>query len=131
MSSTHNSAQNGTHEKTDDVQRIENDIEQTRAQLADTVEALAYKADVPARAKEKAAHTAQVARERAGTSVHVARERAGTSVHVARERAQHAVHTAQRSAQEQPQRTKAIAAAAAGVTAALGSVWYLIRRRRH
>jgi hypothetical protein len=44
-----------------DVERIEHEIKQTRGELADTVEALAYKADVPARAKEKAAAAARAA----------------------------------------------------------------------
>jgi gas vesicle protein len=35
-----------------DSQQIRSDIDQTRAQMGDTVEALGYKADVPTRAKE-------------------------------------------------------------------------------
>jgi hypothetical protein len=37
----------------EDPGRIRQDIEQTRTQMGDTVEALGYKADVPGRAKEK------------------------------------------------------------------------------
>jgi hypothetical protein len=37
-----------------DATKIREDIQETRQKLGDTVEALAHKADVPARAKEKA-----------------------------------------------------------------------------
>lgn len=37
----------------DDREQLERQIEETRAELADTVEALAYKADVKARAQDR------------------------------------------------------------------------------
>ena len=125
-----------TDPKPESVERIEHDIERTREQLADTVEALAYKADVPARARERAtavkdratesaAHAAHAVRERADQATHVARERADQAARVARERADQAVH----AAQEAPPRTRAVAGVAAAV-AALGAVWLLVRRRR-
>jgi cobalamin biosynthesis Mg chelatase CobN len=128
------------------VEQIEHDIEQTRDQLADTVEALAYKADVPARARERATavkesaaekatvvrhrasetatHAAHVARERADQAANVAREQADHAAHVARRRADQAVHTAQ----EAPPRKRAAGVAAA--LAAVGAVWLIVRRRR-
>ena len=38
----------------DDIEQLQHQIDETREELADTVEALAAKADVKARAKEKA-----------------------------------------------------------------------------
>jgi ElaB/YqjD/DUF883 family membrane-anchored ribosome-binding protein len=40
----------------DDIQQLQHQIDETREELADTVEALAAKTDVKARAKEKAVH---------------------------------------------------------------------------
>jgi Protein of unknown function (DUF3618) len=45
-----------------DPDAIRQDIEQTRADMSDTVEAIGYKADVPARAKEKVAEKVDAAR---------------------------------------------------------------------
>jgi len=126
-----------TDPKPESVERIEHDIERTREQLADTVEALAYKADVPARARERAtavkdratesaAHAAHAVRERADQATHVARERADQAAHVARERADQAVH----AAQEAPPRTRALAGGVAAALVAVGAVWLLVRRRR-
>ena len=41
----------------EDPGQIRDEIERTRAQMGDTVEAIGYKADVPARAKEKVSET--------------------------------------------------------------------------
>ena len=131
-----------------DVERIEQEIEQTRGELADTVEALAYKADVPARARERAtavkeratesaAHAAHAARERADQATHVARERADQAAQVARERADQAAQVARQradqavhAAQEAPPRTRALAGGVAAALVAVGAVWLLVRRRR-
>jgi ElaB/YqjD/DUF883 family membrane-anchored ribosome-binding protein len=48
---------------------LRRDIEQTRAELGETVEALAAKADVKARAQEAAQEAADEARERVNTAV--------------------------------------------------------------
>jgi hypothetical protein len=45
-----------------DPDAIRQDIEQTRAEMTDTVEALGYKADMPSRAKEKVAEKVDAAR---------------------------------------------------------------------
>jgi hypothetical protein len=47
--------QTDTHTSTPSPDEIERDIEATREQLGDTVEALAYKTDVKARAKQQLA----------------------------------------------------------------------------
>ena len=109
-----------------DVERIEQEIEQTRGELADTVEALAYKADVPARARERATAVKERATESAAHAAHAARERADQAAQVARQRADQAVH----AAQEAPPRTRALAGGVAAALVAVGAVWLLVRRRR-
>ena len=128
----------GKPQQNESVQEIEQEIERTRGQLADTVEALAYKADVPTRAKEKATAVKERAAEKATHARHVAAEKATQAkdrasetathtAHVARQKADGAVHTAQ----ESPPRTRAaIGAGAAAFVAAVASVWYVVRRRR-
>lgn len=53
------SASNGAADRTPDVDELRNEIRQTRAELGETVQALAAKADVKARAKETAEQTKQ------------------------------------------------------------------------
>ncbi|MCE7010871.1 DUF3618 domain-containing protein [Kibdelosporangium philippinense] len=48
-----------------EVNDIRTDIERTRRELGDTAEALAYKANVPARSKEKAAEVLETAKTKA------------------------------------------------------------------
>jgi len=120
------------------VPQIEHDIEQTREQLAETVEALAYKADVPARAKERAtavkdraAEKAAVAKNRAAEKAAVAKNRAtetsSHTAHAARERADTAVQVAHDT---EPRTRATVAAGVAAFVAAIGAVWLLVRRRR-
>jgi ElaB/YqjD/DUF883 family membrane-anchored ribosome-binding protein len=49
-----------------DPEQLREDIEQTRRELGDTVEALAYKADVKARVKDKVEATKESAAEKLG-----------------------------------------------------------------
>jgi hypothetical protein len=56
------------------VDALRDEIRQTRAELGETVQALAAKADVKARVKESAAHTAAHVRETAGQAVVRARD---------------------------------------------------------
>jgi hypothetical protein len=135
--------------QSDSVREIEQEIERTRGELADTVEALAYKADVPARAREKATAVKERAAEKATVAKHVAAEKATVAKNAATEKAAHAknrasetaTHTAHvarqkadgavHSAQESPPRTKAaIGAGVAACAAAVASIWYVVRRRR-
>jgi hypothetical protein len=51
------------------VEALRAEIKQTRAELGETVQALAAKADVKARVKESAAHTAAQVKESAGHAV--------------------------------------------------------------
>jgi hypothetical protein len=68
-------------------EQIERQIEQTRAELADTVEALAYKADVKARTKEKAVEVTQRAKTAAAESTQRAKAAAAGSTQTAKEKA--------------------------------------------
>jgi Fe2+ transport system protein B len=80
----------GRREIPTDPAELRADIEKTRAELGDTVEALVHKADVPARAKakghemtEKAAETAQQAKAKAAeAAAHVGEKAAGTAQQV-------------------------------------------------
>src|SRR5919108_6408010 len=57
-----------------DPDAIRQDIEQTRADMSDTVEALGYKADVPSRAKEKVSEKVDAARARVSEATTRAKE---------------------------------------------------------
>ena len=65
-------------------EEIRQDIERTREQLGDTVEALAYKADVPARLKDKVHDTKETVQVKAEV-VTQHREQAGRNQHSGRE----------------------------------------------
>ena len=53
------SKENGSSEAKPDVQALRDEIKQTRADLGETVQALAAKADVKARAKDQVEQTKQ------------------------------------------------------------------------
>lgn len=104
----------------DDPAEIKADIEQTREQLADTVDALAGKLDVKAQARTKL-HEAQL---RASTSYQNARSSAPEPVQRALDSAQQAAQPVVAKAAEDKKRTAMIAG---GVLLVL----LLLRRRRH
>ena len=60
---THEHKRDGTERRDADPEQIQREIEQTREQLGDTVEALAAKTDVKARAQETAADLRQRAKD--------------------------------------------------------------------
>ena len=63
-----------------DPDAIRQDIEQTRAEMSDTVEAIGYKADVPARAREKVSEKVDAAKARVSQATSRAKEAvAGTT----------------------------------------------------
>lgn len=84
----------GEHRKPETADELKHDIEQTRAQLADTMDALAYKADIPARVKGKASETSQAVKERSREMTDDALEKLPPA---ARERAEHAVESVRRN----------------------------------
>ena len=123
---------------------LERDIEQTRAQLADTVEALAHKADVKAQVKEKSTELKEHAKEAVGHAKERTAELAGQAKDKTAELAGHAKTTAgsvghsvshaapdfsggPKQAAQRPQNQQIAAVAVAGFLAAL--VWFLRRRR--
>jgi hypothetical protein len=77
---------------------IERDIEHTRAELSETVQALADKADVPARVKEKVAATAESAQAAAQQVTHQVQETAQQVTHQVQETAQQVTHQVQEGA---------------------------------
>ena len=106
------------------IDDIQADIEHTRQELGETVEALSAKLDVKERTKEKVAETKDRVVDKAHTLQHAATDKAHTLQHAATDKA----HTLQHAATENPKRTVPvaslllIAALAAGIV-----VW---RRRR-
>jgi Protein of unknown function (DUF3618) len=63
-----------------DPDAIRQDIEQTRAEMSETVEAIGYKADVPSRAKEKVSEKMDAARSKVSEATTRAKEAvAGTA----------------------------------------------------
>ncbi len=79
------------------VDEIQADIEATRAQLGETVEALSAKADIPGRAKKKVADTQATITEKAAHAKHAAAEKAAYAKDVVVEKA-HAAQSATRDA---------------------------------
>ncbi len=106
---------NGTPPEKPDVQMIREDIKQTRAELGETVQALAAKADVKARAKEQVEQTKQ----RVRSQVVSATERVkGTATQYAHTAAEQAQGTTER-VKSNPVPWAAVAAAAVGLIAVL------------
>ena len=96
-----------------DISDIEADIEQTRAELGETVEALTAKMDVKGRAQEKVDET---------------KERARDKVDETKQRVVEKADAVRHTATDNPQRTIPVAAIAALAALAVG---ILIWRRRH
>ena len=99
----------------DDPDAIRADIAATRAELGDSVEALAAKADVKARAKQ----TVAAAKDRAADS---AKETAQAAVERTKDAAEQVGETVRR-------RPAPLAGALAAVAAATGAVVFMRRRR--
>ena len=66
-----------------DPDAIRQDIEQTRAEMSETVEAVGYKADVPSRAKEAVSEKVDNVKAKVSDT-----DRASTATQTAREKAQ-------------------------------------------
>jgi hypothetical protein len=120
----------------DDPEQLRQEIERTREQLGETVEALVAKADVKARAKERAGQLSQVLKDK------TAQAKEQTTTRVGQARSQLAGQTSdaktvtqpvQRAAQHVKQRAATPAgglAAAAAVAGAAVLGFIVIRRRR-
>jgi hypothetical protein len=105
-----------------EIAALREDIRHTRAELGQTVEALAAKADVKARVKESAEHTAERVRESAEHAVERVKESAGQAAVKVRG----SLHDAGVAARRRPVPWLAVA----GGAAALMIVFLVIRRRR-
>jgi ElaB/YqjD/DUF883 family membrane-anchored ribosome-binding protein len=94
---------------TSDPEALRQDIEATRQQLADTVEALSYKADVKGRARDKArelreqaAERAQQVREQAAERAQQVRKQAVSAIPHSPDEARNQARQAARVARERP-----------------------------
>jgi len=105
-----------------DVAALREEIRTTRAELGQTVEALAAKADVKARVKESAEHTVERVKE---SAEHTA-ERVKESAEHAVARVRGSLHEAGDSARRRPVPWLAVA----GGAAALLVIFVVMRRRR-
>lgn len=118
----------GSHRDTDaeaaakptEPDAIRRDIERTRAELGETVDALAHKADVPARAKEKLHDTSATAQAKADELSARAEDATSRAIATTEARAEQAGAAVRR-------RPVPAAAAAAAAAALVG--WRLVRRR--
>ncbi|GAA0944987.1 DUF3618 domain-containing protein [Actinocorallia libanotica] len=107
----------GKPEHAENVDELREDIEQTRRELGDTVDALVAKTDVKGRAQERARQVKVTAQERLQTARGRAEE-LGTQA------------KAKAIAPENAPKVRGGAAAAAGVAAVGAALWMLQRRRR-
>lgn len=107
-------------------------VAHTREKLGETVERLAAKTDVKARAQEKAAEFRHTAREKTSHATHAVHEMAGHATHAAREKTAHAAHTVQDTAREKAPPKPVLTAAVAAVGVAVGTVAAVasVRRRK-
>lgn len=123
MTSSETATQGGTSSAESDSneprspEEIEADLEQTRRDLGETVDALSAKLDVKSRAKEQVAST---------------KLRATEQLHTARERASAAAAKGKQAATDDQGGVKPAVPAGAGAAAllAIGLVVVLVRRRR-
>lgn len=113
---------NGAGQAKPDVQMLRAEIQQTRQDLGETVQALAAKADVKARAKEQIELTKQRMRDSAGHTIDLVR---GSAAHAAHN-AVHSAHDVTDRAKRNPVPVAAMLAAGA----ALVIVLMVLRGRR-
>jgi cobalamin biosynthesis Mg chelatase CobN len=94
------SEKNGASAPKPDVNQLRAEIKQTRAELGETVQALAAKADVKARAKEQVEHTKQRVRAQAAEAGEKVREAALSATDRVRSAAVHAGAAARGTAEQ-------------------------------
>jgi ElaB/YqjD/DUF883 family membrane-anchored ribosome-binding protein len=103
----------------DDPDAIRADIERTREELGDSVEALAAKADVKARAQDKLAEARERARRAAQDATKRAKERVRHAAQDATERAKATAQQAGETVRQRPAPTAGVLAAVAAAVAAV------------
>jgi phage-related tail protein len=86
-----------------DVAKIREDIRETRQQLGDTVEALAHKADVPARTKEKANEVLDTTKAKAAVAKDTVMAKADQAIEAAQVKAAEVAEQAQHAVEKLPQ----------------------------
>jgi hypothetical protein len=86
-----------------DVAKIREDIRQTRQQLGDTVEALAHKADVPARTKEKVNEVLDTTKAKAAVAKETVMAKADQAIETAQVKAAEVSEQAQQAVDKLPQ----------------------------
>jgi len=91
------SERNGSGQSTPDPDVLREGIEQTRAELGETVQALSAKADVKARTKEQVEQTKQRVRESAVQATDRLKDQASQAVHTAVTTAEEATQHARRN----------------------------------
>jgi hypothetical protein len=123
---TATSAAGGTPAPPDDQQALQEEIERTRQHLGETVDALAAKADVKARAQQKARHLTGLLKSTAVQGRH----RAATAVNSLSQATPESVKEAVDSAAATSRRHRVPLAAAVGAVVASVLAWLLIRGRR-
>jgi hypothetical protein len=104
---------------------IREDIERTRDDLGQTMEALAAKTDVKARSREAADHAKAQARQKVATGVHNVQHQSEEMAHKATAKATEGVQRARR----RPAPVATAATAAGAAAAAAGAIIFLRRRR--
>jgi len=114
-------------EEPDTIAEARADVERTREELADTVEALAYKADVKARAHDKVDEVKAQAAEKADEAMTTATEAAGKVRETATQKIgdvrQTAEHKIGAIRADPPPRTQVAAAAAVGLAILAVVLW--------
>lgn len=128
---------NGATSGKPDVDALRTEIAQTRADLGETVQALAAKADVKARAKEQVEHTKQKVRTQAAEATQKARDVALTASERVRTAAAQARGTAAAATEQAPavrERVRRdpmpLTVVLAGVAALVGVILVVRGRRR-
>jgi hypothetical protein len=127
-----------THETPADPAVLREEIARTRSDLGRTVEALAAKTDVGARARDAAGHAADQAREVAGHAADQAREvahtvkaKAGDAMSVAGEHVRSGADSVHETVIDMPPATRSLPLTALALAgAAVAGIVLLIRRRR-
>lgn len=108
---------------------IREDIERTRDDLGDTMQALAGKADVKSRTRGAAERAKAQARQKADRARARAREKVTMGAHRMQHQSEDLKQKATEGAQRARRRAAPIAATAASAAAAAGTIIYLRRRR--
>lgn len=135
------SEKNGSSGGKPDVDALRAEIKQTRADLGETVQALAAKADVKARAKEQVAQTKQKVKAQAAEATGKVRSAAVAATGKVRHAAGHAGASARDAVAEAGDRAQGatgqvrrnpipLAAMLAGVVAVVGVILIVRGRRR-